>query len=231
VFPNLGSSEQQAALIVGFFLPLVLAIPMQPHWPNSLRTIFAVAAYAAAGAIIAAAGGHFTGKSVWQVTLEVLTLGVIGYQGVWKPSGLAPTIENATTTKQPAAVASGGSPPPGPPSGSAAAGTTAGSAAAGTEPRAGGSSLDPQIVQLLAASVRLLEHATRQIAATPTSPAAGAAPSAESSAANGANGDSLSAVREAAEAMEPPEVVDRNEGTARETVDGSFDRPAGPPLR
>jgi hypothetical protein len=146
VFPDLGSSQQQAAVIVGFFLPLVLAIPIQGHWPNLIRTLFAVAAYAAAGAIIAAASGSFTGKDFWQVTLEVLTLGVIGYQGVWKPSGLSPVIERHTNVNPAATTAADATPP-----------TT--------------SSLEPQIGQLLSASVRLLEHATARMAAAPTNAA------------------------------------------------------------
>ena len=217
MFPDLGSSEQQAALIVGFFLPLVLAIPMQPHWPNSIRTIFAVAAYAAAGAIIAAAGGHFTGKSVWQVTLEVLTLGVIGYQGVWKPSGLAPVIENATSTKSLGLAA-----PAGPPAGANGGGGSG-----------GGSALEPQIAELLTAAVRLLEHTTNRIAALPTSPAPGAVNElasnrgeqpAEKVVANEHVGDEGGV-------MKPTEVVDSYEAADRGAANEAADRAAGPPLR
>lgn len=96
MFPDLGSSQQEAALIVGVFLPLLLAIPIQSHWPTSLKTLFSVGCYAGAGALTAAAGGSLTGKSFWQTTLEVLALGVIGYQGIWKPSGIAPAIEKNT---------------------------------------------------------------------------------------------------------------------------------------
>jgi hypothetical protein len=217
VFPNLGSSEQQAALIVGFFLPLVLAIPMQPHWPNSIRTIFAVAAYAAAGAIIAAAGGHFTGKSVWQVTLEVLTLGVIGYQGVWKPSGLAPVIENATSTKSLGLAA-----PAGPPAGANGGGGSG-----------GGSALEPQIAELLTAAVRLLEHTTNRIAALPTSPAPGAV---NELASNGGEQPAEKVgtnqhVGGEAEAVKPTEVVDSDEAADRRAANEAADRAAGPPLR
>lgn len=96
MFPDLGSTQQQATLLVGFFLPLLLAIPVQSHWPDSLRTLVTVGAYAVAGAITAAVGGNFTGKTFWQSTLSVLALGVLGYKGVWQPSGIALGIETRT---------------------------------------------------------------------------------------------------------------------------------------
>jgi hypothetical protein len=143
---DLGTTQQEAALIVGFFLPLVLAIPIQSHWPSSLKTAFSVAAYAGAGAITAAAAGTLTGKTFWQSTLLILALGVVGYQGVWKPSGIAPAIETHTN-----AVLQKSEPP-------------------------SRSNLEPQVISLLAACERLLDQATQritgpaQVAAADTSP-------------------------------------------------------------
>lgn len=105
MFPDLGSTQQQASIIVGFFLPLVLAIPIQSHWKDPLRTAFSVGAYAAAGAITAAAAGSLTGKTFWQCTLTVLALGVVGYKGVWQPSGVALGIETHTNVSDAARAA------------------------------------------------------------------------------------------------------------------------------
>jgi hypothetical protein len=163
MFPNLGSSEQEAAIIVGFFLPLLLAIPMQDHWPDTIRTLFSVGAYAGAGAIVASTAGTLTGKSFWQATLEVLTLGVVGYQGVWKPSGVAPAIEAATSTKPPSSQAPATPPPAGPIPGAPAP--------AATDTGVSSSGLEPQIGELLSASVKLLEHATQRIAGPAPEPA------------------------------------------------------------
>jgi hypothetical protein len=171
MFPNLGSSEQEAAIIVGFFLPLLLAIPMQDHWPDTVRTLFSVAAYAAAGAIVAATAGRLTGKSFWQATLEVLTLGVVGYQGVWKPSGVAPAIEAATSTKPPSSQAPANPMPTAPLTGSPAP--------AATDTGASSSGLEPQIGELLSASVKLLEHATQRIAGVAQEPVTTARPAAQ----------------------------------------------------
>lgn len=135
MFPDLGSAQQQAALIVGFFLPLLLAIPIQGHWPDSLKTLFSVAAYAAAGALTAAAAGDLTGRSFWQCTLEVLALGVIGYQGVWKPSGLAPAIATRTDTQS-------SSPP---------------------IPAPAGTGVPTEVTALLSAAQRLLDRAAERV--------------------------------------------------------------------
>jgi hypothetical protein len=142
MFPDLGSSQQQAAVLVGFFLPLVLAIPIQSHWPDQLRTLFSVAAYAAAGAITAAVAGQLTGKTFWQSTLEIVVLGIVGYQGIWKPSGIAPAIEKHTNVFSDSAEA----------------------------PAKQG--LEPQVASLFGAIERLLDQATHRMASAGASGAA-----------------------------------------------------------
>jgi hypothetical protein len=144
MFLDLGSSQTQAALIVGFFLPLVLAIPIQTKWPPLVKTLFSVGAYAAAGAVVALCGGQLTGAAFWQSALLILTLGVVGYQGVWKPAGIAPAIERETNfqpappeAEQPISVAT-------------------------PTPNGG---LAPEIKSLLAVGERLLHEATNRIAA------------------------------------------------------------------
>ncbi|HET8527473.1 MAG TPA: hypothetical protein VFL60_01075 [Gaiellaceae bacterium] len=96
MLPDLGSTQDQVAVVVGFFLPLLLSIPIQSRFPEWARTLIAVGGYAVAGLIINVSTGAVTGQSYWQTTLTALTLGVVGYQGVWKPSGIAPSIRGAT---------------------------------------------------------------------------------------------------------------------------------------
>jgi hypothetical protein len=143
VFPNLGSTQQEAAILVGFFLPLLLAIPVQTHWPTAIKTLFTVAAYAGAGAITAAAAGKLTGKSFWQTSLDILVLGVVGYHGVWKPSNIAPTIETRTNVSGAGAAkpAGGGTPASAPP-------------------------LAPSVETLLISGARLVEEVARRISTT-----------------------------------------------------------------
>jgi hypothetical protein len=193
VFPDLGSTQQEVALLVGFFLPLLLAIPIQSHWPTELKALFSVAAYAAAGAVTAAATGELTGKTFWQTTLEILVLGVVGYQGVWKPINLAPKIEALTNVnKAPAQPALDGgalpqsasgtppsaaidTPPPAaidtPPPG--ATGTPPPAAtplpsAAGEQP-VGGFTLTPSVEALLEAGTRLVDELTQGLYVNRTS--------------------------------------------------------------
>jgi hypothetical protein len=155
MFPDLGSSQQQAALIVGFFLPLILAIPIQTNWKPFAKTLFSVGAYAAAGAVVALAAGQLNGKTFWQSTLLVLTLGVVGYQGVWKPTKIADGIEKQTNF---------GSPTPADTSeASAPASATA------TSPPPNGGGLAPEVKTLMLAGERLL-HAAATALGTPAEP-------------------------------------------------------------
>lgn len=169
MFPDLGSTQAQAAVIVGFFLPLILAIPIQSHWPTEVKTLFSVAAYAAAGAVTAAATGNLTGKTFWQTTLEILVLGVVGYQGVWKPSNLAPTIAARTDVANPTPTADNGTPATKAVDGASApaasneasAGVSGSGKSSGDAPGVSpGQPMTPTLEQLLAAGTRLVEELT-----------------------------------------------------------------------
>ena len=43
MFHNLTSTQQQVSVLVGFFLPLLLAIPVQSHWSAEAKAAFSVA--------------------------------------------------------------------------------------------------------------------------------------------------------------------------------------------
>ncbi len=187
MFPDLGSTQQQVAVLVGFFLPLLLAVPIQSHWPTELKALFSVAAYAAAGAVTAAATGDLTGKTFWQTTLEILVLGVVGYQGVWKPINLAPKIEGLTNVnKAPAQPALDGGASAQPASGASAqpaSGASAQPASNTPEPVAGGTpppgaaalppvggfTLTPSVEALLEAGTRLVDELTHGLYTNRTS--------------------------------------------------------------
>ena len=94
--PDLSNTEQQVAVLVGFFLPLVLSVVIQSAWSKTVKAAVSIAAYAGAGVAITAAHGDFTGRTFWQAALTVAVLGVVGYQGVWKPLGAADKVETAT---------------------------------------------------------------------------------------------------------------------------------------
>lgn len=96
MLPDLGSTQEQVAVVVGFFLPLLLSVVIQSKWPEWLRALASVAGYAVAGLAVAWSAGTLTGQTFWQASITALTLGVVGYQGVWKPTNIAPAIRMKT---------------------------------------------------------------------------------------------------------------------------------------
>lgn len=84
------------ALVVGFFLPPVLAIVQQSSWSDKVRAVVAFLACLVAGAGTAYFQGDLTGRRFAEASLVILTTGMATYRNFWKPTGVAPTIESAT---------------------------------------------------------------------------------------------------------------------------------------
>jgi VIT1/CCC1 family predicted Fe2+/Mn2+ transporter len=84
------------SLIVGFFLPIVIAFIIQTGWSQRLQAVaaFAVAAVAAAGTVYFQ--GELTGKRFIEAGLLILVTAIATYKGFWKPTGIAPGIETKT---------------------------------------------------------------------------------------------------------------------------------------
>jgi len=89
------------ALIVGFLLPPLLAIIQQPSWPAPVRSVVAFVACAAAGAGTAYFQGDLTGERFVEAGLVVLVTSIATYKGFWKPTTVAPKVENATSYSNP----------------------------------------------------------------------------------------------------------------------------------
>ncbi|MEU1293071.1 hypothetical protein ABZ439_11655 [Streptomyces sp. NPDC005840] len=93
---------------LGFVLPPVIAIVNQPRWSGPVKALFMLAVATVVGLGTAYFNGDFTGKPI--VTCMLVAAVVIGtaYHTVWRPSGIAPGIEAATSTggtKDPAPAA------------------------------------------------------------------------------------------------------------------------------
>lgn len=90
------SNLEMWALVVGFFLPNVVALVVQSGWSQRLQ---AVAAFVVCG--VAAAGtayfqGDLTGRRFVEAGLVILVTTIATYKGFWKPTGVAPAIETKT---------------------------------------------------------------------------------------------------------------------------------------
>lgn len=91
-------------LSVGSLLPLLIAVVNQPHWSAKVRTILSVAVSGLAGLVtyVTENGLEFDSASAVVVAVVgVILASVASYQSIWKPSGIARRIENATSRQSP----------------------------------------------------------------------------------------------------------------------------------
>jgi len=83
--------------LVGFFLPLAIEVPKRQKWPKWLKGVFAFCC-----CLLAAAGtAYFSGtlqnfRDIATAALFVTFSALGSYKLLWKPSGIAGGIENAT---------------------------------------------------------------------------------------------------------------------------------------
>ncbi|MFK0182090.1 hypothetical protein ACIQVR_39770 [Streptomyces xanthochromogenes] len=94
---NLTDAELWAAAL-GYVLPPVIAIVNQPKWSGALRALFMLIVAGADGLGSAYFTGEFSGKTAITCVLTAAVAIGIAYHTVWKPSGIAPGIEVATST-------------------------------------------------------------------------------------------------------------------------------------
>jgi hypothetical protein len=84
------------AFLVGTFLPLAAAAVIRQRWRSEVKggAVFVFSLIAAAGT------AHFAGElhrgDFLSAALIILVMASITYQTLWKPSGIAPAIEQQT---------------------------------------------------------------------------------------------------------------------------------------
>lgn len=87
-------------LIVGFFMPPLLAIVQQPGWSQPVRSLvmFAASIVAAVGTVYFTGDGFDTANLTTTI-LVVMVTAISTYKGLWVPTGIAPKVEEATAMK------------------------------------------------------------------------------------------------------------------------------------
>lgn len=75
--------------LVGVLAPLVTAIVKQRNWPKEASVLLTLALCVAGSIAIA-------GKYDSQVVMQSWTIAIVAYYGAWKPTGIAPQIEQRT---------------------------------------------------------------------------------------------------------------------------------------
>ena len=92
------TDAQLWAAALAFVLPPVIAIVNQPRWSGAVKGLLMLAVSALDGLGTAYFNDEFHGKRI--VTCMLIAAIVIGtaYHTLWRPSGIAPSIERATST-------------------------------------------------------------------------------------------------------------------------------------
>jgi VIT1/CCC1 family predicted Fe2+/Mn2+ transporter len=95
------TDAERWAFIVGFFLPVAIAVIQQAGWSERVRAVVAFLACVVAGLGTAYFGGDLSGsvdpRSVISDVLIVLVTAISTYKAFWKPTGVAPAVEEATS--------------------------------------------------------------------------------------------------------------------------------------
>ena len=86
------------AAVLGYLLPLAIAIVNQPRWSGAVKGLFMLLVATADGLGAAYFNGEFSGKNIVTCLLTAAVAIGVAYHTVWKPSGIAPGIEHATST-------------------------------------------------------------------------------------------------------------------------------------
>jgi hypothetical protein len=87
----------QVSAIVGAILPVLFSIVNQSHWSSAVKSVTVAALCVPSALVTAAVEGQLSLDS-WATSLIFIYGAVITtYKGLYKPTGVAPTIEKATT--------------------------------------------------------------------------------------------------------------------------------------
>lgn len=92
------TDAQLWAAALGYLLPLAIAVIVQPRWTGAVKGLLMLAVAVLDGLGTSYFNGEFSGKSIVTCMLVAAVAIGVAYRTVWKPSGIAPGIERATST-------------------------------------------------------------------------------------------------------------------------------------
>lgn len=98
------TDAQLWAAVLGYLLPPAIAIVAQPRWTGPVKGLLMVTVAVLDGLGTAYFNGDFSSKPIITCMLTAALAIGIAYHTLWKPSGIAPGIEVATSTGGPRAV-------------------------------------------------------------------------------------------------------------------------------
>lgn len=95
--PSTMSNAAMWAGLVGFFLPLIVSVVVQQRWSDMQKATATFCCCIVAAAGTAWFNGMLDVSDIARCFLIVFTLAIATYYGFWKPTGVAPRIESATS--------------------------------------------------------------------------------------------------------------------------------------
>lgn len=87
------------SVIVGFAMPALIALINQTRWTKPLKGLVAFILCVLAAFVTVWLRGELTGATWTTSTLIVFGAAITTYHTWWRPSGIAPSIEAATSTR------------------------------------------------------------------------------------------------------------------------------------
>lgn len=85
------------ALAVGFFSPPVISIIQQSRWSARTQSLVAFGFYLVVAAVTAYVAGLFNTGDILRLALLIFLAAGTSYKTLWKPTGISPAIESATS--------------------------------------------------------------------------------------------------------------------------------------
>jgi hypothetical protein len=100
------SNVELSSAFVGLLVPLIVSFVNQSHWKSQVKGLVAIVISLVAAVVTSWAAGDLHGKSLATSFLIVLGATLSTYRIFWKPTGIADSVESATTVhKTPTATA------------------------------------------------------------------------------------------------------------------------------
>ena len=94
---NLLTDADIWSLLVGAGMPPIVALLIRAQWQSWQKAVTAAAVSVVGGGVTAWLGGYLHGMTIVRCVLMVL-LSTLGFYRIWwRPSGIAPAIEKATS--------------------------------------------------------------------------------------------------------------------------------------
>jgi len=89
------------SLISGSVIPLVLAFIQQPKWSDQIRSLVTFAFSLLVGFLNVWLNGDLASAADWTSAILIVLIAAIStYKGFWKPTQIAPKVEQATSPLQ-----------------------------------------------------------------------------------------------------------------------------------